>query len=89
MYVKKHQFLSSIKKMHAKENWFLFFCLTVGKCNNNIHRLSDSRPKRTLAEFSLQQYPRSNNAIQRLLQGTDRQTDRQTTSRCFMLSSMN
>jgi len=29
MYVKIHQFLSDIKKMHTKENWFLFFCLTV------------------------------------------------------------
>jgi len=26
---KVHQFLSSIKNMHTKENWFLFFCLTV------------------------------------------------------------
>jgi len=25
------QFLSSVKKMHTKENWFLFFCLTVYK----------------------------------------------------------
>ena len=31
MYVKKmhHVKMSSIKKMHTKENWFLFFCLTV------------------------------------------------------------
>ena len=29
MYAKNHQFLSSIKKMHIKENWFFFFCLAV------------------------------------------------------------
>ena len=30
MYLKKiHQFLSSIKKMHTEENWFIFFCITV------------------------------------------------------------
>jgi len=29
MWKKFHQFLSSIKKMHTKENGFLFFCLTV------------------------------------------------------------
>ena len=30
MCVKKiHQFLSSTKKMHTKENWFLFFSFTV------------------------------------------------------------
>jgi len=26
---KIHQFLSSIKNMHTKENWFPSFCLTV------------------------------------------------------------
>ena len=26
---KIHQFLSNIKKKLTKENWFLFFCLTV------------------------------------------------------------
>jgi len=29
MYTKKYQLLSSIKKMHTKENWFPFFLLTV------------------------------------------------------------
>jgi len=29
MYVKKISFCQALKKMHTKENWFLFFCLTV------------------------------------------------------------
>jgi len=29
---KIHQFLSGIRKMHTKENWFVFFCLTVYIC---------------------------------------------------------
>jgi len=30
MHAKKiHQFLSSYKKMHTKENWYIFFCVTV------------------------------------------------------------
>jgi len=34
MYVKKiHQFLSSTKKMHTKENWFLFLPRGVYSCD--------------------------------------------------------
>ena len=36
MYVKKiHQFLSSTKKLHAKENWFLFY---ASRCRTRITR---------------------------------------------------
>ena len=37
MYVKKiHQFLSSTKKMHTKENWFLFLPHCVLLCSLTI-----------------------------------------------------
>jgi len=47
---KTTSFCQVLKKMHTKENWFFFFCLTVYICEISYH--IDSKPVTTRDRFS-------------------------------------